>query len=200
MGTRAKKQGMRLLGILLMVLGLSYAGFLLYQGQEAAIRSQTVMAGLNQLIPQTPQIVGSDDGTMPVEMVDGTSYIGTLQIPNEKLELPVSADYAYEQLTVSPTRFLGSYFTNDMVICAHDYLKHFQPIKDIAPGTDVYFKTAKGQVYHYKVTNRFEIKPTDVDQVIKDSDQQGDWDLTLFTCTASGAGRMLVRCSLVNVL
>lgn len=138
---------------------------------------------------------------MPTMLIDGNRYIGTLEIPSLGLRLPVLDHWNYELLKISPCLYSGSYYTDDMVICAHNYQKHFSPIKGIAIDADVYFITAEKVIYHYTVCNRETVQPTAVDQMIRnmnngDSELEllEDWDLTLFTCNTGGQTRCAVRC------
>ena len=138
---------------------------------------------------------------MPTMLIDGNQYIGTLEIPSLGIRLPVLDRWNYELLKISPCLYSGSYYTDDMVICGHNYQKHFSPIKGIAIDADVYFITAQKVIYHYKVCNRETVKPTAVEQMIlnwnngdSEFEQYEDWDLTLFTCNTGGQTRCAVRC------
>ena len=137
---------------------------------------------------------------MPVITIDGYDYIGTLEIPSLNLRLPVMDHWDYERLKISPCRYSGSYFTGDLVICAHNYQRHFSPVKTMDLNESVYFITADKVVYEYIVSNRQTVQPTAIEEMIdnrKNSRQKGeeeDWDLTLFTCNTGGQTRCAVRC------
>ncbi len=138
---------------------------------------------------------------MPTEMIDGYEYIGFLEIPSLGLSLPVMADWDYERLTVSPCRYSGSYYTDDLVICAHNYARHFSPVKWIDMGTDVYFINVRGERIQYITSNIETVQPTHVDDMIensKNSDSSNEWDMTLFTCNTGGQTRCAVRCTRVK--
>lgn len=139
---------------------------------------------------------GSDDD-LPGATVDGRVYLGTLEVPSLGIKLPVARDWDYNQLTISPCRYAGSYRTGDLVICAHNYATHFGPIEGVDIGADVYFTPVGGQRIHYVVGNRETLEPTAIDQMIQNdnnSDRKDQWDLTLFTCTLDGQARVAVRC------
>ena len=134
---------------------------------------------------------------MPTEQIDGYEYIGTLEIPSLGLQLPVMNEWDYDRLKISPCRYSGSYYTDDLVICAHNYQKHFSPVKWIDMNADVYFITVDNVVYHYIVSNRETLQPTSVEHMIgQDSQDFGmdEWDMTLFTCSMGGQTRCAVRC------
>ena len=129
---------------------------------------------------------------MPTEEIDGYEYIGVIEVPAEEISLPVMAEWDYVRLKISPCRFVGSYYTNNMVICAHNYSRHFYQLLSIAVGTDVYFTTVEGVQYHYVVSNREEVYPNEVERMCDAAG--GSWDLTLFTCFLGGRTRCAVRC------
>ena len=84
------------------------------------------------------------------------------------------------------------------MICAHNYARHFSPVKWIDLGSDVYLTTVDGVMYSYKVSNIETVQPMAVDQMIKnshnDKNVSNDWDMTLFTCNTGGQTRCAVRC------
>ena len=53
---------------------------------------------------------------MPTETIDGQRYIGKLEIPSLGLTLPVMENWDYERLKISPCRYSGSYYYDDLVI------------------------------------------------------------------------------------
>ena len=134
-----------------------------------------------------------EESPMATTTVGSYSYIGTIEIPSLGIRLPVMNTWDYDRLKISACRYSGSYYTDDLVICAHNYASHFSPIKWVAMGADVYFTTVDYVVYHYIVTNRETVKPTAIDQMIGSVDEES-WDLTLFTCNTGGQTRCAVRC------
>ncbi len=134
---------------------------------------------------------------MAQEMIDGFSYIGILEFPALKLTLPVMYDWDMDRLKKSPCRFSGSYYTDDLVICGHNYRKHFSPVRSLPSGSDVYLHTVDGQKLHYIISNVETIKPKQVEEMVSNSnnsDSENDWDMTLFTCTVGGRARWTIRC------
>ena len=45
-----------------------------------------------------------------------------------------------------------------------------------------------GNVFIYKMVERETLNPTDIEEM-----KDGDWDLTLFTCTVGGKTRVTIR-------
>ncbi len=133
------------------------------------------------------------DPAMTVAEIDGCAYIGYLSIPAAGLELPVMSEWDYARLKIAPCRYAGSTKTGDLVICAHNYDRHFGSIRHLSPGDPVYFTDMDGVVWQYKVDVVDVLVPTEVEDMTA-----GDYDLTLFTCTYGGASRVTVRCERVD--
>ena len=122
-------------------------------------------------------------------VIDGYAYIGYLSIPSLGLELPVMSEWDYTRLKIAPCRYAGSVKTDNLVIAAHNYRRHFGPIKKLAIGDEVYFTDVDGIVFCYEVVEMVTLSPTAVEEM-----SAGDYDLTLFTCTYGGQSRVTVRC------
>ena len=127
--------------------------------------------------------------TMTVVEIDGYGYIGYLTIAALELELPVMADWSYGQLHIAPCRYFGSIFTDDLVIMAHNYPKHFGTLKEMRAGDVVCFTDMDGAVTRYRVIALEILGANAVEEMIS-----GDYDLTMFTCTYGGENRVAVRC------
>lgn len=130
---------------------------------------------------------------MTAVTVDGYEYIGYLTIPALDLELSVMSSWSYPKLKISPCRYSGSLAGGDLVICAHNYSRHFGRIKNLSEGDDVYFTDMDGNTCHYEVAEVTTLAPTAIEEMTSSG-----YDLTLFTCTYGGKSRVTVRCSLVG--
>jgi sortase A len=177
------------LGVLLLAAALCLAGYNLWDSHRAANAADQAATELMDQIAAQP---AGPTEQLPAVYVDGGDYMGLLEIPSLGLTLPVMADWDYARLRVSPCRFSGSCEGNNLVICAHNYPSHFGPIRNVDIGADVYLTTADSRAHHYVVANREILAPTDVEKMA--DREQGDWDLTLFTCTLGGRTRCAVRC------
>lgn len=121
--------------------------------------------------------------------IDGYFYIGYLSIPSLEIELPVMTDWSYPQLRISPCRYFGSTKTNNLVIAAHNYSRHFGNIRNLSVGDAVIFTDMDGVVSGYEVAEIDILTPTDVEEMT-----DSGYDLSLFTCTYGGQSRITVRC------
>ena len=227
---KKKSKGLRKLGTLLIVAGLLLiaggTALILYNiwddrraGREADVIQETIDSELEKISVVNSPVPSSrqdnnildekiqdqenwlEDQEMPTVLINGHGYIGTLEIPSIGIRLPVMDSWDYEKLKTNPCLYSGSYYTDDMVICGHNYQSHFGPIRGVAIDADVYFITMDKVIYHYTVCNREIVKPTSVEKMIRNMNNGDpntelleDWDLTLFTCTPGGRTRCAVRC------
>ena len=128
---------------------------------------------------------------MPVQEIDGEGYIGILQIPDLALELPIIGEWSYPRLRTAPCRYVGSAYTHDLIIAAHNYASHFGGLASLALGSEVIFTDMDGNRFIYAVSGTEQLPGTAIEEM-----KSGDWDLTLFTCTIGGAARVTFRCEL----
>ena len=193
------------LGALLILASVGLLAYNKWDADRADKASQQVLGELEDTLTKTIEektkadevvLQPELDPTQPMTEVEleGWNYIGYLSIPSIGLNLPVMSEWSYAGLKVAPGRYSGSTYADNMVVCAHNYAKHFSPIKWLALGSEVYFTDMDGQRWSYEVTNVETIQPTDIEKMIT-ADDQDDWDLTLFTCTTGGRARCAVRCT-----
>ena len=128
---------------------------------------------------------------MPSEELDGSLYIGILEIPSLSLSLPVMENWDYDKLKIAPCRYTGNLYADDLVIAAHNYASHFGKIGTLSNGAELIFTDMKGEKHIYTVCDLEQIPGTAVEQMQFGS--ADDWDLTLFTCTLNGQSRVTVR-------
>ena len=146
-------------------------------------------------LEEIPDYLLNPQMDMPVKTVDGADYIGLLSLPAISLELPVIDQWSYESLRLAPCRYSGSAYTHNLVILGHNYAGHFRELKKLQPGDAVTFTDMDGNVFSYEVMALETLAPTAVEEMT-----EGDWDLTLFTCTVGGTTRLAVRCEALDAL
>ncbi len=129
------------------------------------------------------------DPVMPVQMIGGSGYIGYLTVPDLNLELPVMAECDENRLRIAPCRYYGSVRTDNLVIAGHSYITHFRPLRQLSIGAQVLFTDMEYHRITYQVMDLEVLNPTEVLEM-----RESDYDLTLFTCTASMKQRFAVRC------
>lgn len=135
-----------------------------------------------------PRYVDPYDTEMTETVIGDYSYIGYLSIPDLGLELPVMSQWSYPRLRVAPCRYSGSTRTDDLVILAHNYARHFGRLRRLSPGDAIIFTDMNGAVTRYRVVELEEMSPYAVADMTS-----GEYDLTLFTCTYGGRTRFAIR-------
>ncbi len=186
-------------GTVLLVAALSLLAYNMWDDWRAGQSVEETRAGLeeakesekddlNDLYWQYKYYV-PDGGIMPTVEIDGFEYIGTLSIPQFGLELPVMSEWSYPGLRIAPGRYTGSVWTDDLIICGHNYERHFGNLRDLKPGDKLSFTDILGNEFDYEVSLVETLQPTAISEM-----KSGDWDLTLFTCTIGGQYRVTVRC------
>ena len=195
------------IGLLLIAAALILTFYNLWDANRAAKESQKVRQQIgisvedvesaeqqdvsNQM--ELPDYLRFPDMEMPVENIDGYYYVGILEIPSQELSLPVMSDWNYAQLKVSPCRYAGSVYKDDMVIAAHNYRSHFGKLKNLALGDEVYFIDMDGNVFSFQVADIEVLEPTDIEEM-----KNSGYDLSLFTCTYGGQARLTIRCDRIE--
>ena len=195
-----------ILGLLLLAAALVLTGCILFEENRAEKLSLSAVAELIELIEsqdeskdntansnETPEYILNPDMKMPVKKINGMDYIGVLRVPALNLKLPVLNKWSYDNLTVSPCRYIGSVYLNNLIIAAHNYRSHFAFLRELQQGDSVSFTDMSCNRFNYEVVETEILLPEQVDEM-----KSGDWDLTLFTCTFGGEYRITVRCKLVN--
>lgn len=181
-------------GLVLIAAALSLVAYNLWDSARAGREASEIA---RQLEADSDVSGDASDGEMPYKTIDGYDYIGTIEVPSLDISLPVMRDWDYDRLRVSPCRYTGSYLTDDLVICGHNYPSHFRRLLGVDIGADVYLDTVDGKRLHYVVGNRETLQPTSIEQMVendKNSESPYDWDLTIFTCNLGGQTRCAVRC------
>ena len=193
-----------IVGILLILGALALLGYNQWDANRADKASQDALGKLEETLTETIEDKTKDEEPvvqpeldpeqeMTVTDIDGWGYIGYLSVPSIGLELPVMAQWSYAGLKVAPGRYSGTTYADDLVLCGHNYAKHFSPIKWLAIGSPVYFTDADGLRWSYEVESVETLHPTQIEEMTT-ATETDSWDLTLFTCTSGGNARYAVRC------
>ena len=188
------------LGTICMILGtvliLAALSLFLWNRREAEQAGEAAADILPLVVEQIAETAAEDpappdpfDPTMTEVEIDGYLYIGYLSIPALGLELPVMSEWDYNRLNIAPCRYSGSTKTDDLVIAAHNYARHFGNLSRLAAGDEVYFVDMDGVLSAYQVAEVEVLSPFAVEEMT-----DGEFALSLFTCTYGGQSRVTVRC------
>ena len=69
------------------------------------------------------------DRKMPTIIVGEEEFIGVLEVPLYSLALPVMSECDYRKLKHAPCVYSGTYYRNDLVICAHPHV--VEPVEEL---------------------------------------------------------------------
>ena len=186
------------LGTVMILIALGLTGYNLYQDKQAKEISKLVKEEIQETIQNNDSewkefYEELPDMEMPVVEINGHFYIGTLDIPKLDLSLPIMCESNKNNLYLSPCRYYGSVYTNDMVIAAHNYRSHFARLNQLSEHDEIIFTDMDGNVFHYEVVGLEVLEPTQVEEMTN-----SNFDLSLYTCTYGGKTRLTVRCIKVN--
>lgn len=186
------------LGLLFLIAALFLTGYNLYDGERASEASQEILTELEAQIPDEPETSipnTIEERQMPAVQIGEYRYIGTLEIPALELALPIMEEWDDTRLRISPCRYAGSVYQDNMVLAGHNYNKHFRRVKNLPMGSEILFTDVEGNEYLYEMAWIETLQPTQVEEMTYQSgDPATDWDLTLFTCTTGGGSRVTMRC------
>lgn len=189
------------LGLLLVAAALFLAAYNASEARQAEQQSSAVITQLAEALPSPTEASGQTADTvpsavlpesekeMPVKTINGQDYIGVLTIPALELELPVISQWSYPRLKIAPCRYSGSVYRDDLIIAAHNYSTHFGRLRELRLGERIMFTDMEENTITYEVSCLETLMPTETEEM-----ENGDWDLTLFTCTLGGQSRVTVRC------
>ncbi len=209
---KTKRSGSLLIcaGLLLIAAALSLAAFNLWDEYRA---SQTVVELNQQLVlpdpapapvpdadaetppvtvpEEQPAYILNPEMEMPVTTLGRWDYIGTLDFPARDKTVPVISELSDAALRSAPCRYEGSAYTGDLIIAGHNYRSHLAHLRRLEIGEEVRFIDVEGNVFSYSVVEREVLDGTAIEAM-----SEGDWDMTMFTCTLGGQQRITIRCVL----
>ena len=153
-------------------------------------RAQYYVDTLRALIPE-PQNAALEerrDNTMSVLSVDGTDFVGIVELPHYASALPVCADWG--NTNNYPCRFSGSIYNGTMQIGATTQKGQYDFYRELSVGDTVIFTDVEGNKYTFTITSlRYE---KHADQAAL---QQEEAPLTLFIKNIYSFEYLIVFCN-----
>ena len=177
-------------GALLLLAGALLAGQNLLTERRAARQTADLLAAVETRIAAPADLPAPEVTGDPWA---GYEVIGVVGLPDLGLSLPVLADYTQDLLAVAPCRYTDDLALEpgQLVVAGHNYRTHFGRLGELNPGSRITWQNLDGVTYTYTVT-----EVTEIDAGDREALEQGDWDLTLFTCDVTRTRRILVRAAL----
>lgn len=162
-------------------------------GEESVVipgSGQNADAAVSEDGQPVPMYSVDPETAMPLAVINGDTYIGILSLPSLGLEMPVTSICTLDSLRYTVGRYYGSARTGDLVIAGHNYQSGFGKLRQLSIGQQISFTEMDGTLHTYTVQELEVVDPESIPYMI-----QGDWALSLYTCTYSGKQRFTVRCS-----
>lgn len=181
------------LGAALILAALSLFLWNRQEDRKAGLSVNEILPKLLEQLDGKNAVADPYDDRMTEVEIDGYGYIGYLRIPSLDLELPVMSEWDYTRMKLAPCRYSGGTKTDDLVIAAHNYTRHFGTLSRLSAGDMVYFIDMDGVTHYYKVQELEMLAATAVEDMTA-----GEFDLSLFTCNYGGQRRLTVRCDRAN--
>lgn len=182
-------------GVLCLISALALTGYNMWDERRASASVERGAAQLQAAIPQKlieeQSLIPEEQPVMTTVEIENQYYVGILEIPALDLELPVQDEWSERLLKYSPCLYKGT-ISDGMIIAGHNYRSHFSGLPKLVIGDDIHFTDGDGNVWNYTVSTTEIISGHDAEAM-----EEGDWDLTLFTCTYGGQERYTVRCTMI---
>ena len=115
-------------------------------------RAQYYVNTLQALIPEPQNAVLEErrDNTMSVLSVDGTDFVGIVELPRYGSMLPVCADWG--KPSKYPCRFNGSIYDGTMQIGATTQTGQYDFYRELSVGDTVIYTDVEGNRYTFAIT------------------------------------------------
>ena len=156
------------------------------QTQGYVNRIRTIIPVPQGAVPQERR-----DNTMPAVSIEGTDFVGILEMPRYGSSLPVCADWG--SLSKYPCQFRGSIYDRTIQIGGTSQKGQYDFYREISVGDGIYFTDMEGNRYAYEVTDvRYE----------KNADQaallQKESALTLFIKNVYAFEYIIIFCDVIS--
>lgn len=164
-----------LVGILLLAGATVTLGLWRWNIHKAEKQAQYYVDTLRDFIPEPQNAVpeARRDNTMSALSVDGTDFVGIIELPQYASALPVCADWG--NISEYPCRLSGSVYDGTMQIGATTQTGQYDFHRELSVGDTVIYTDAEGNRFTYAITSLHQEKHADQAAL-----QQKNAQLTLF--------------------
>ena len=132
-----------LLGVLCIVFSIALTGYNMWDAKRASATVEKAVEEISVRMPEevvpaelfnsenllaldnsnpeidVPYYVINPEIEMLEEEIDGTAYIGVLEMPTLELTLPIVSRWSEANGKLGPCRYSGSTYLDNLVLCAH---------------------------------------------------------------------------------
>ena len=177
-------------GVALLVSGALVLGIWQLNIRFSTENMRSCVQTLESVIPAPQGAVPEErrDNTMPALSVDGTDFVGILEMPRFGSVLPVCGEWG--RTTKHPCRLNGSVYDRTIQIGATSQKGQYDFYREISVGDTVVFTDMEGNRYTYEITAlKYEKHAS------RDALGSEEADLTLFIKNIYAFEYLLVYCS-----
>lgn len=160
---------------------------------EAEQKTSEIAEQIENLLPtRTAGAAGEYfENGMPAYSIDGTDYVGLLQVPNLGIERPILSKWSSKGVIICPSKYYGSVYTGTMVIGGSTHKGQMDFLSQLDLGYKVVVTDMLGNEFSYEI-KRID-RANDVNEELLISEE---YSLTLFTYQRSEKKYIVVRCDL----
>jgi len=200
-GISKVKKGRLLFGILFLMTGLILISIPLYHEWQQR-KSVSAMEEALSLITEAggESVDLSQINDLPLSEEELKDVL-ELEIPYVDIKQMVLSETTEENLAIALTQIKENQTPGkgNFTIAGHRGYRdgrHFSNLAEVPDGEKIYLHT-KAQTFVYEITSSEVIEPTDVDVLNDEGDTN---EITLITCTVSGAQRVAVKGKLIETI
>lgn len=182
-----------MIGICLLAVGILVLVFWQWNIDVSVRKSESYVHTLGELIPhpQSAVLEQRKDNTMPTLAVDGTDFVGIVEMPGYGSALPVGAGWG--RITRYPCRFGGSVYDGTMQIGTTTQKGQYDFYREISVGDTVLFTDVEGNRYTYVITGLRYVQHAD--QTALNSKESA---LTLFVKNVYDFEYLIISCDAIS--
>ncbi|MBS5949678.1 MAG: class D sortase [Clostridium sp.] len=191
-----KEKVRRIIGLILIVVGLSIIASIVYKKIETNNKQKELQNILEQVINDEPKELSKEEEE---KLINGYKPIALIEIPSINLSQGLVEGISDDVLQYYLGHFEGSAMPGEkgnFAVAGHrvsDYSEAFVNLYKAEIGDKILVKANKKE-YVYEITESFIVAPDRVD-VLDDTD---DATITLVTCTVGAKERVIVKGKLVE--
>ena len=155
--------------------------------------SQNYVQKLRTIMPEpiNATLEARRDNALPVLSIDGTDFVGIVEMPRYNLSLPICADWG--QNSDLPCLFNGSIYNSTLQIGATSQKGQFDFYREISVGDQILFYDMEGNRYILEITGlKYE------DHIDQTTLQKEDAAMTLFIKNMYAFEYLVIYCNAVS--